>query len=172
MCMTREEIYNYCVKLSLDNNDIFSIPVLINNRLSSTLGRVILTVNRLNGYATPTRLEISGKLLQATNKDNIEQIIKHEWAHYYLTKTTHIDHGHDWYFQQLCAKIGCIEDGKTSNVVKQENKELLYKYTIYCKNCGAFLGGKSRMCAQLRDLNWRYHCPKCKSSNLFFKTNW
>lgn len=62
----------------------------MNGRLSRTLGRVIMGTEW--GIA---KMEFSKEFLN-TSTDG------HEWAHYYVTKTTGVNHEHDQEFKKVC----------------------------------------------------------------------
>lgn len=78
--------------------DTYDCPIALNGRLSRTLGRVILGTER--GRVIPIKMEFSKEFL---NTSTDASIIGHEWAHYYVTKTTGINHKHDQEFKRACA---------------------------------------------------------------------
>ena len=160
---TVERITNKCKELSLTVGDNFDCPVHINTRLRKTLGRVILENYNEKWY--PTKLEISKLLLETGLDEEIEDIIKHEWCHYWITKSTKEDHNHDKVFRALCAKVGC--DGAP----KAKHKLVTSKYEVYCPNCKQVIGGYSRMCKTLRQLPNCY-CKRCGGNSLVLKQNW
>lgn len=104
--MELKDIKNRLNELSASRNDTFSIPVTVNGRLTRTLGRVMHASR--NGVTYPTSMEFSRNMLETVVEADIESVIAHEWAHYYITKITGENHGHDAHFKALCAEIGCF----------------------------------------------------------------
>lgn len=140
MKWTLENIIKECERLSAIKEDTFSIPVLLNGRLSKTLGRVHFTQSNINGELSPLKMEFSKKFLEIGSNEEIKKVIAHEWAHYYLTKTTKENHGHDNAFNRLSAEMG----GNTGTSLEIENFKETYKYIAYCEECGAMAGGYAR----------------------------
>lgn len=166
---TIEQVKKELEELSGMMRDEFNIPVRINNRLTKTLGRVISKCD-LNGLYCPDYMEFSQTLLSKANENSVMQVIRHEWCHYYLTKTTKEAHGHDSLFKALCDRVGC--SGKTSTKVQYtEADENIFKYTVHCPDCGKVIARYSRMNKTLKQLH-NCHCAKCGSHNLYYKQNW
>lgn len=140
MNWTLENIIKECERLSSIKKDTFSIPVSLNGRLSKTLGRVHHSQNNITGVLTPTKMEFSKKFLEIASDEEVKKVIAHEWAHYYLTKTTKENHGHDAMFNALSSEMG----GNTGTSIKIENFRETYKYTVYCSDCGKVVGGYAR----------------------------
>ena len=163
---TIEKITEYCKEVCGKVNVEFSIPISINGRLTRTLGRVHST--RVNGSVTPQRMEFSRQFLETSSDESIQQVIKHECAHYLVTATTHESHGHDAVFKQMCAAIGCEAD-KTSTEVERV-VEIRDKYEVFCPNCGK-IGGFSRMCKTIQNIE-HCTCRKCNSASLKVVQNW
>ena len=166
---TVEDIKVRCQEMSDIVGDTFDCPVKINGRLTRTLGRV--TANWVDKRLENESLEISKALLETATDESIKSVIDHEWCHYYLNKTTGEAHGHDKMFKQLCARIGCTNDGTSTHVDRIVGEEAIYKYQVYCATCDEFVAGYSRMNKTLRNLN-RCTCNKCKTSNLSYVQNW
>ncbi len=166
---TLEMITNELDKLSNSVGDKFDIPVLINARLTRTLGRVMQTTR--NGHCRSERMEFSKQLLETATAKSIKSVIEHEWAHYYVTKITGKYHGHDDEFKKVCAMVGCSNDAPTTDVERTVSEEKLHKYVAYCPTCNAPVGYFSRMCATLKHLD-RCTCTKCGGGGLYFTQNW
>lgn len=145
-----------------------TVPVEINSRLSTTLGRV----DSLNagGYVTPLKVMFSKSLINTATDEDIRQIILHEAAHYIAIIRSHEHHGHDAYFKDICAEIGCTNDGATymTEAIKADDK--LMRYSIYCPNCG-YLAGQGRFTSLLRNLE-HCTCKRCGGDNLSYTKNW
>lgn len=139
------------------------VPVCINGRLSRTLGRV----HFMRETCCPTKIEFSRTLLENGTDEDIINVIKHEYVHYFLLTTTAEDHGHDWMFKDKCAEIGCTHD-KTHNALQKEQK---YKYEIWCMDCVQCIGTRSRRCKLIDNIQDCY-CGNCKGKNLQVIQNW
>lgn len=88
-------------------------------RLSRTLGRVILGTER--GRVIPIKMEFSKEFLNISTDG-------HEWAHYYVTKTT-ISMTKS---SKECAL--CMNDKTRTEVERTVAPESLYKYIVYCNS--------------------------------------
>lgn len=167
MTLTITEITKICQDLSNKYNDTFDIPVTINKRFTSTFGRVLSKpIEEDNEWYQPIKLEISASFLQKATYDSIISVIKHEWAHYYLIKTTGYPHGHDTKFKALCAEIDC----EGSSTYMPETSAPMFKYTVYCNTCDKVLGHYSRMCGTLKNIA-DCRCAKCGEANLSYTQN-
>ena len=162
--MIKEELN----RLSGMVNDEFDIPVFINSRLTTTLGRVIQEV--FNGYCCSKKMEFSKAFLETSTEASIKSVIAHEWAHYYATKSTGERHGHDLYFKSICARVGCADDKATTEVERIVDSNPVYKYTVFCPNCNEAIGEYTRMCKTLRNLD-DCTCGKCDGGNLYYIQN-
>lgn len=145
--------------LSTRHNDNFDIEVSINGRLTKTLGRVMNTIS--GEVCTPVKMEFSKQMLESIVEEDIISIIKHEWAHYFLNKTTKRNQGHNAMFKQLCDSIGCHG---TTTIEIERTKEIKYKYTITCKECGAVVANYNRKCKTTENPQW--YKSKCCGGHL------
>jgi predicted SprT family Zn-dependent metalloprotease len=163
---SKERVIAECEKISISMNDNFNIPVLINGRLVKTLGRVYSEFQC--GKYAPTRMEISKVLLETASDADIIKVIQHEWAHYMVIKNTGEPHGHDKVFKAMCARIGCTNDGTSTDIEREEG---VYKYTVICNTCKKTIGGYTRMCPTLRNIKncW---CKTCGRFDLSYVQNW
>lgn len=140
--------------------------VKINSRLTRTLGRVLYT------KGSQPRMEFSKLYLENSTDECVYQTILHECAHYIAWARTGSRHGHDLFFKQICAEIGCKEDKTTSHVEALRSDTELYRYTIYCPNCGC-IGGQQRWSRSLEGIATHdTYCKKCKSHDLTYQKNW
>lgn len=139
--MTLQQVKEILNKASEKVGDTFSIEVSINGRLTRTLGRVTLVGSKTNGYE-PTKMEFSKQLLETATDESIKEVILHEWTHYYITKTTGENHGHNAHFKALCQKVGGGSGATTTKV--NRTVEVTDKYDVFCTCCGKKVGGYSR----------------------------
>ena len=157
--MEMREIKEILNELSASKNDVFSIDVQINKRLTKTLGRVKSMVQGDKIY--PTLMEFSKEMLDTVTREDIISVIRHEWAHYYLAKTTEEDHGHDRYFKAICEEIGCHG---TTTIKVEHTVEKKSKYVLYCKECGEIVAEYNRRCKTVNE--YEYYTSKCCGAGL------
>ena len=160
---TIERVIKELNNLAAADNITIDTPVNINGRLSRTLGRV-----HFNGVTcSPLKIEFSRSLLEHGTDNDIINVIKHEYVHYFLLITTGENHGHDYMFKAKCAEIGCEHD-KTHNEVEAKQK---YKYEIWCMDCNAIIGTRSRKCKLIDNIK-DCQCGRCYGGNLKVIQNW
>lgn len=164
-----EDIKRECERLSAMVGDTFDCPIRINGRLTRTLGRVDSI--KVNGRWTNEVLQISKQLLETSTNESIISVIDHEWCHYWVTKSTGEDHGHDATFRAVCAQVGCTNNKTKTRVERTVAESAIYKYQVYCSTCDEFIAGYSRMNSTLRSLK-ACTCKKCNTSNLSYVQNW
>jgi len=166
---TIERITELCIQYCRKADVEFNSPVIINNRLTRTLGRCFYMC--IDDIWHPTRIEISRQLLETATDESIEAVIAHECAHYVTCALTHENHGHDSTFRFYCAKIGtnntmtCYDD-----IQRTKSNEEIYKYTLYCSRCGKFIGGRSRACRITKE-PWNF-ITKCCNTEIKVIQNW
>ena len=167
--LTEKDITLMCKEICARVGYDFTIPVKINKRLTRTLGRVLWVRN--NGVVNSTLMEISYQLLSTATLDSIKSVIEHECAHYLVTTETHETHGHDFVFKEMCARIGCTNDGSICRSLDREvPEEQIYKYFVYCKKCGSCVGKYHRAGKLVQHPEW-YSCKKC-GGDLYVKMNY
>ena len=156
-----------CAKAGVSCN----VPITINSRLTRTLGRV--TNDYIGAIDTwrPTKVEFSKQFIETSSDASIEDVIKHEAAHFIATSRTGKNCGHNSYFKKVCADIGTTNDGTTTKVERIVDESSLYKYAIYCDTCNKVIGGKSRMCRTIKEIKF-CTCKACNTSNLRVIQNW
>ena len=108
MAWTVERITELCVEYCDRCNIKFNSPVVINGRLTRTLGRCFYEGH--GSVWNPVKIEISRQLLETATDESIEAVIAHECAHYVSCAITHENHGHDSTFRFYCEKIGTTND--------------------------------------------------------------
>ena len=87
-----------CAKAGISCN----VPITINSRLTRTLGRVV--INNSIGFIDtwkPIKVEFSKQFIETSSDASIEDVIKHEAAHFIATSRTGEDHGHNSYFKKI-----------------------------------------------------------------------
>lgn len=134
--MTFEEIEQECMKIAMENGYLLDVPVKFNNRMRSTLGRVVYDVRY--GEVVPNKIEFSTFMVNEYADDIILNTIRHEMAHYLVTKDTHENHGHDQLWKLYAIRLGCDPEARTKARAKDALKDV--KYVTYCSKCGQVLG--------------------------------
>lgn len=116
-------------------------PIIVNNRLSSTLARVVYKNNKID------RLEYNKMLVRNTsNEAEVIDIIKHECAHIIAFKRTGERQGHNEYFRKVCKEIGCEGAGRA----RQTN--FRYKYEFICPTCNTVVYATERKSKTFRKI--------------------
>lgn len=164
----RELCIEYCNKCGVN----FASPIIINARITTTLGRCFSMRGSDNKWY-PFKLEFSKTLLETATDDCIKSVIMHECAHYVATAITKESHGHDNVFKMYCAMIGTTNDGSHFfNLERKANvdKNSIYRYTLYCKKCGDFLGGYQKQTKVTR--NHQIYRSNCCHSPIAVLKNW
>lgn len=108
MAWTVERITELCKEYCGRCGIKFNSPVVINGRLTRTLGRCFYEGH--GSVWNPVKIEISRQLLETATDESIEAVIAHECAHYVSCAITHENHGHDSTFRFYCEKIGTTND--------------------------------------------------------------
>lgn len=99
-------------------------------------------------------------------KENVKQLILHEYAHFLTIDKTKESHNHDELFKKNCKKIGCtLYDGSFKSYVSDEPSK--YKYTITCRKCNNRFG-ENRL---EKNYTNKYCCTHC-SGEFKIEKNW
>ena len=168
---TKVKVINELNKLCMnDGIGIVNVPVEINGRLTRTLGRVKF-MDYGEGHCYPTKIEFSKTLLEEGTDNDIINVIKHEYVHYYLVETTHENHKHDALFKRKCAEIGCTHDKTQNRLEADYGEKEEFKYEVWCGDCVKCIGTYSRMCKTLKNIHY-CRCKNCGGSNLTVHQNW
>ena len=162
--MAIERVKNELNKLSAaDGIGAITVPVNINARLTTTLGRV--TFSSIDCH--PIKIEFSKNFIDTGADADILNVIKHEYVHYYLLVTTGENHQHDASFKAKCANIGCTHDGTKGKV----NMTAKFKYEVWCEDCNDIIGTYSRMCKTIKEIKY-CQCGRCGGKKLKVIQNW
>ena len=147
------------------------VPIRLNGRLTRTLGRVFHKCDITSGVWYSTHVEFSKQLLETASDKSIRDVILHECAHFIVTARTGESHGHDAAFKKVCAEIGTTNDGTVTRVERTVSEDSLYKYNVYCPTCNKTIGGYSRMCRTLKEIDM-CRCKSCGKGGLKVIQNW
>ena len=134
--MTIEEVRARCREIADRYGYSLKVPVEVNGRLKSTLGRVKYRIRGKKCY--PDKIEFSKDLLSRSDRE-VEETIAHEMAHYFVFLDTEKDHGHDMVWKTWAVKLGA----RPRATMKREEAgvpPLKYNYVVRCSKCGKIIG--------------------------------
>ena len=165
--LTEKDLTEMCEKICATQGYNFAIPLKINKRLTTTLGRV--RYEKRNNHIVCLDMEFSYNFLSNATFDQIEKVVKHECAHYLVFRETHERHAHDFAFKEMCKRIGCTNDKR----IFDENIENInnvddFKYLVYCDTCKKLVA-KYHRAGKVVKMPHLYKC-KC-GGNLIVKEN-
>jgi predicted SprT family Zn-dependent metalloprotease len=142
--LIRPNIVNMFHELNAEffDGDIPTIPVVWNNRMTTTAGYCRYTTTR-NGWdqnVEPRQLDLSDKLFRNCDydEDKIRRTLVHEMVHAYIAHI-HNETGHNWRFQQMMRDI--TGEWKNHRCHSYDTKGLRRKQAkkikCVCSWCGA-----------------------------------
>lgn len=172
---TIERIIDELNKLCAADGITLDVPVAINGRLTRAMGRVkyieIGSVAYASEYA-PEKIEFARNLIENASDEDILQVIKHEYVHYFLLVTEPtVNHNHDAAFKCKCAAIGCTHNKAAANVEGFRDENAKSKYEVWCDYCHAVIGTYARKCKTLNNIRY-CTCGRCHGGNLRVVQNW
>lgn len=138
------KVREICYTKAKEFNMNLYCPIILNSRLTTTLGRVTY-----NEYNELEKIEFSKRYLETATDECIMNTILHELAHAFVFLETGEPHGHDQLFRSMCNKLGTKSTsakGKVSYKEGQEPEIKSPKYTIICPGCGKIIGTRQRAC--------------------------
>lgn len=159
--LTVAELKQKCIEVFKIVNLDFSLPIVINGRLTKTLGRCIY--QRVYGKVAPIRLEFSRQFLETATPHSIDEVIKHECAHAIACIKTGENQGHNNYFKNVCLQIGTTNYTTSTSVERTVSDNKIYKYTVICKKCCNICGYYHRAGNVIKNPSC-YYCSKCGGS--------
>lgn len=135
--MELSQIVKECQKVAAAGGVEITVPITLNGRLKSCLGRVSYEwANCSKNEVRPTKIEFSRDYANNASDAEVIQIVRHEMTHYILSVKTKHQHGHDELFKALNKELGG-DGSRTTNVPEGIMHP---KYTVYCKECGKVIG--------------------------------
>lgn len=172
---TIERVKNELEKLCAADHITLDVPVEINGRLTRAMGRVkyieIGSVAYTPEY-TPTKIEFARNLVENASDEDVLQVIRHEYVHYFLLITDPtINHNHDAAFKRKCDAIGCTHNKSAQHVEGFRDADAKSKYEVWCEDCEECIGTYSRMCKTLKEIKY-CTCGRCGSDKLAVIQNW
>ena len=164
--MTIEQVREKCRKIAINYGHKLVVPVEKNGRLRTTYGRVLWKKD--GNKCVPQRIEFSSRLLRGDN-DEIDEVIRHEMAHYLLLMDTHENHNHDYLWRKYAKRLGCDPRAAINmKSVDTGRKTLDYKYIVKCPSCGRTIT-KYKMITQVVRHPEHYRTRCCKEIPKIYK---
>ena len=158
---TEQKITDRCKEVCARAGHDFTIPVKINSRLRSTLGRCRYKWdNPVKKTIIPTVIEFSKQFLETSTDESIDEVIKHECCHYLVAIETKQRHMHDACFKAMCKRVGTTNDRPHYEELKRTvDPSNIYKYTVCCEN-GDYETHYQRRGKVISNIDF-YSCPIC-----------
>lgn len=168
---TIERVIDELNKLCAADHISLDVPVEINGRLTRAMGRVKYIVASEDVYL-PEKIEFARNLLENASDEDILQVIKHEYVHYFLFVTDPTtNHNHDAVFKRKCAEINCTHSKSAQHVEGFRDESAKSKYEVWCTDCNKIIGTYARKCKTINNISY-CKCGICKGNNLIVKQNW
>ena len=168
---TIERVIDELNKLCAADHITLDIPVVVNGRLTRSMGRVKYIVASEDVYL-PEKIEFSRNLLENASDEDIMQVIKHEYVHFYLlTVEPTIEHGHDAVFKAKCAEINCTHSKSAQHVEGFRDDSRKMKYEVWCPDCNKIIGTFARRGKTINNID-RCGCKICGCRTLKVVQNW
>lgn len=156
--MTIEEIRKMCFDIAAAEGVVISAPIVLNGRLTRTLGRVCYAFDSPYDKTMHVKsIEFSKKYVENATDDEIRLTIIHEMTHAILCIRTGTKQGHNKLFKELCKQLG--GDGETyahTNAIQP-------KYVVTCECCGNTVKSAYRAGNVIKHLDW-YKSGCCRSA--------
>lgn len=157
--MTLERLKQIAQQFTEDEYNIkLNIPIKLNNRLKTTLGRY-----RETKAGKPIAIDISSKLLKYADKRVAIGVVKHEAVHYALRQLNKPYNDGDHYFEKELRRLNL-----PSSVHKE--RSVLFvgeKYIFHCKQCHRQLMTSIK---RVRNEVERYVSPCCRRELQYTET--
>lgn len=148
--------------------DTRNIPVRISSRMTKGWGSCRYLYVRKKYQIK--ELVFSERLLKCGTEEHILNVVRHEYAHAFVTLTHNETHGHDAVWKYVALRFGC-------NAKRCENFDevgSVYRYKVICQRCGSIsqYQRKSNIVKEL-ELNpnsIRFYCRICGCHNFVLET--
>ena len=116
------------------------IPVVISTKMEKTMGSFYFRMR--GGKMEPHSFRFSVKLLDGTySREIVEQVILHEFAHFYVNMRDQVNHHHDEVFKEACRALGISDHTYFKEFVALTPKK---GYLLLCGSCGKTIGKRRR----------------------------
>lgn len=139
------------------------IPIIISSRMTRTMAsfNFIQSKNGIKAHS----FKFSKNLLDGNFKESVvENVILHEYAHFYINTKTNKDQKHGELFKDTCKMIGI----PTETYFQEKLIETAKKgYILYCKECDAKVATRRRIDSTL--MICRDKISNCCSAEIYYK---
>lgn len=116
------------------------VPVVISTKMEKTMGSFYFRMR--GGKMEPHCFRFSAKLLDGTYSGEIvEQVILHEFVHFYVNMRDQVNHHHDAVFKEACRSLGISDHTYFKEFVALSPKK---GYLLLCASCGKTIGRRRR----------------------------
>lgn len=116
------------------------IPVVLSARMEKTMGSFYFKIR--GGKMEPHSFRFAQKLLDGTySAEIVEQVILHEFVHYYVNMRDQVNHHHDEVFKEACRAFGISDHTYFKEFVALSPKK---GYLLLCSSCGKTIGKRRR----------------------------
>lgn len=149
--------------------DTSAIPVRISSRMTRGWGQCIYTCVRRKYQVK--ELVFAERLLKHGTKEHILNVVRHEYAHAYVTLTHNKHHGHDAVWKRAALRFGC--NAKRCESFDEVDTSISYRYKVICQGCGS-ISRYQKKTGIVRELERnpntaRFYCQKCKCHNFLLE---
>ncbi len=150
--------------------DTSNIPIRISSRMTKGWGNCCYRYVSQKYYIK--ELVFSARLLKCGTRDHILNVVRHEYAHAFVTLTHNKTHGHDAVWKQAALRFGC--NAKRCETFDEVDEN--YRYKVVCRGCGgvSYYQKRTGIVKRLKaDPNsTEFYCRICKGrSFLLEETN-
>lgn len=131
-----------------------TIPVVVNGRLTRTMGRFKYRVRNSDGYKTPISIELSKYFVKNNDSTTIFQVLKHELVHYALfMKDEPNSDGHP-HFENELKRLGVVSQDTIHhlNIKVKPANQVVYQ----CLDCKSKFKRRRRL-----SHDGKYHRCSC-----------
>ncbi len=113
--------------------DTARVPVRISSRMTRTWGKCCWQRSGENYYIK--ELVFAKRLIDHGTMEHIINVIRHEYAHLYVTWTYNEIHGHDGVWKRVALWLGC-NARRCENFEEIDELDIGIQYKVICQGCG------------------------------------
>ncbi len=161
MKMIRDEMCRLDRMTGMDTSDV---PIRISSRMTRTWGMCRWQVTGRKFHIR--ELVFAKRLVEHGTAEHITNVIRHEYAHLYVTLRDNKNHGHDAVWKQAALWLGCNAK-RCEGFDEIDDVEGEIKYKVTCQGCGAMFKYRraSKIVQELRRNpdSTRFFCRRCNS---------
>lgn len=115
------------------------VPVVISTKMTRTMGSFWFKEEK--GAIVPHSFRFSTRLLSGEYPEGVvENVIKHEYAHFHVNVGTGVNQLHNARFKAMCRRLGIPEETYFKEILAREQKG----YLLECTGCGKVVAARRR----------------------------